>query len=81
MPILAALRVSACRRILAHIASHEGMHCARIEEHVSISKSTLSWHLARLEKEQVIKSVPHGAKRCIHFVRPLRTRALLESMK
>lgn len=76
-PILAALRIPVCRKIIAHIASHEGMHCGQIEEHVRLAKSTVSWHLARLEREGVIRKVRHGRQVCVHFVDPMRVRLVL----
>lgn len=76
-PILAALRIPVCRKIIAHIASHEGMHCGQIEEHVRLAKSTVSWHLARLEREGVIRKVRHGRQVCVHFVDPMRVRSVL----
>lgn len=60
--LMGLLRQKSIRRILVFILTHNNCNHEHLVEFVKLSPSTISWHLKKLENENIIASTKDGRK-------------------
>ncbi len=60
--VMGLLRQESMRKIMLFLLTHNQPNHEEIVDYVGLSPSTVSWHLKKLEEEQVIKSTKAGRK-------------------
>jgi predicted transcriptional regulator len=79
--ILGVLQLPVCSQIILHILEHDGEHCRALNQHLTISPSTLSWYITRLEQAKILTKKRHGKQKCLHVLEPYHVQSILEEYK
>jgi predicted transcriptional regulator len=58
--LLGLLRQESVRKILLHILTHEGCTHEEISRAISLSPSTTTWHLKKLEENSIVAAAKRG---------------------
>jgi|LGVF01.1.fsa_nt_gb predicted transcriptional regulator len=66
--LLVLLRQKSVREILLFILTHDNCGHKEIVQSVGLSPSTVSWHLKKLEENNIVKFTKHGRKTSYHIV-------------
>jgi len=66
--LLALLRQKSVREILLFILTHDNCGHKEIVQSVGLSPSTVSWHLKKLEENNIVEFTKHGRKTAYHIV-------------
>ncbi|MDL5361852.1 winged helix-turn-helix transcriptional regulator [Halalkalicoccus sp. NIPERK01] len=75
---LALVRRETAREVLTHLLEHEGAKPAAVADSLGIARSTLEWHLGRLEEQGIVGKDRDERNRVTLFVsHPDRTARLL----
>lgn len=75
---LALVRRETARGVLVHLLEHEGAKPTEVAERLEVARSTLEWHLGRLEEQGIVRKEKDGRNRVTLFVsHPDRTTRLL----
>lgn len=74
--IMNALRSEHRRRIVAYLYSEGGLTTTELDERLDISRSTVSWHLSKLEDDGVVEKHRRGREMVYELVDPERVEYL-----
>ncbi|MFH1404289.1 MAG: winged helix-turn-helix transcriptional regulator [Candidatus Altiarchaeota archaeon] len=66
--LLGLLRQERIRKILLFLISHENCNQEDIVEFIGLSASTVSWHLKKLVKNNVVNAIKEGRKTRYHIL-------------
>jgi predicted transcriptional regulator len=75
--VMSSLRREIPRGIVLFLLDNPGSTPTRILENFSFTFATMSYHLRRLEKQEILKAVQHGRKRLYYVRDPETVRSLL----
>jgi predicted transcriptional regulator len=75
---LALARRETAREVLVHLLEHDGARPTDVADSLDIARSTLEWHLGRLEEQGIVRKERDDHDRVrLHVPRPDRTARLL----
>ncbi|XGI83985.1 winged helix-turn-helix transcriptional regulator [Halorutilales archaeon Cl-col2-1] len=74
--VMNALRREYSRRIIGHLADEGALSTSELSERIDKSRSTISWHLSRLEEEDVVEKEREGRSVLYSLKEPDKIRRL-----